>query len=933
MEYPHEHHQSFARDSRGDGYPRLSGESASSVSVVLSTTPIATVLGTTFSDTSLTPTGVQAFYYVVMATDSDNPGNSSAPPTKLSNPALPQSMAPPGPVSLTGALSTTSYGVSLSWTNSLSSEGVSSYQVLQNAVTINPTPVPYNPNLPTVTYFDSTIPGTGAPVTYTVLAQNGYGTTASNLITVTVAECNEGPITVTPDATTNSVTISWGPPLTPGFYGVGGYAVYKSLYGVPAANPTPIATGGATATPTPSAIYTVVFSPTVSFTITPVIDTTITNHMSYWVQPLDSNGHGGVVGTAPALNLAPTPPSSVGVAAPVGNNQIAVSWTEGTPGGFFNSPQNYVIFRLNYSTQTITPTPRFVAKVPYPQTSYTDIAPELTPGTLLAYQVELADALGNKSDPTLSSSDVTIDITPVFPLTPQVLPFSGSVSSITFSWRNPRADSVTNYQVYGSDYLANPTVTYVATVVPPTGTPTWVFNYAPSPIPWVANNYYVVAQNASGSSTPAAMGGIPGPAYNVTAVVPSGSQQVSLNWSLLATITPTPVIDSYDVYRSLAPESNFTPIATVLFPTAAYMDILPSPTPGVTYYYRVTGKSGQSAESPLYLDPTLTPVVTPDPYGSVLIWPNAPSGVTALSGANATTLNWAGNSSQEAVTGYSVYLDATQTPIAIIPATPGPTYSYVSQETPGNLSFYNVQANNISGPSVLSQAVSVLVPPTITPGISLTPPTYVIPTPGQTPAFSPSVWITGITYLTPVSGYSINRAIVQTPNSTPTYVSVNSVSNPVSYYQDTSFVPGYVNYYQVVANNGSGVTANPAASAKLGIGLWPNPPNFSFTGTANSVTLAWATPTGNVNVTGFDIYRSLYPTTTPNPTPLASLVVPVSIYSDSPVSTGMAYIYWMDAQNARAIAAIPRPKVLFRSSRLLLALLLSPKETNFIGRR
>ncbi len=851
----------------------------------------ASVTGTSYSDTTCSP-GPEAYYYVVMAADSDNPGNLSAQPSVPSNPALPQNMSPPGPVSLTGVLSTTTYGVSLSWTGSLSTENVTAYQVLQNS-SITLTTIPYAGS-GSVSYFDNTIPGTGQPVVYTVQATNAFGTTNSNPISITVAECSEASIIVTPDATTNAVTVTWQP-ATSGTYGLGGYQVYKSLYGVPANNPTPIAS--ATATPNP--FYVVTFNPTVGYTITPVIDTPIQNHMNYWVQPLDSTGHGGLVGVAvpPALNLAPTPPTNVGAAAPVGNDQIAVSWQAGTP-GFFDSAQRYVIFRLNFTTPT--PTPRFVAKVPATQLSYTDIAPELTPGTLLGYQVALADALGNTSDPA-SSNPVTTILLSNPPATPRVLPFTGSDTSILFSWAaNPRADSVTNYLVYGSDWLTvsgnTPTPVLVA---PATGTPTRVFTFAPTPTPWTANNYYLVAQNAVGNSQPATMNGIPVPAYNVTAVIPAGTQQVSVSWNLVPALTVTPVIDSYGIYRSLTPDANFTPVTTVPISTTGYMDVPPTATAGVSYYYRVTARSGQSAESPLYS------VLTPDPQGSVLIWPNAPSGLTSISGANQTTLYWAGNASQENVLSYVIYQNGTPT----MTVTPSPTLSVGFVETPGNLSVYQVVANNSAGPSTLSQAVSVLVPPAVTPSIGLTPPPYVTPVPSQTPAFYPAVWITGLTYSNAVGGYSINRLSVPTPSTTPTYVAIGSVNSPVSYYSDTGFAPGYVNSYQVVANNGLGLNSNPAVSAQWGVTLWPNPTNFSFAGNATSVTVSWATPTGNnVNVTGYDIYRSLYPTMTPNPTPLVSSTPPINNYFDSAVTTGTAYIYWMDAQNASGNSGLSAPQ-------------------------
>ncbi len=136
-----------------------------------------------------TPTGAEAYYYVVMAVDSDTPGNLSAQPTLPSNPALPQNMAPPGPDSLTGA--TLHHFL---WGKSFldgivvigAGNGLSGFAERCNFGDDSIF------KFGTVTYFDNTVPGTGLPVTYIVQATNNFGTTPSNSIFVTVVECNEG---------------------------------------------------------------------------------------------------------------------------------------------------------------------------------------------------------------------------------------------------------------------------------------------------------------------------------------------------------------------------------------------------------------------------------------------------------------------------------------------------------------------------------------------------------------------------------------------------------------------------------------------------------------------------------------------------------------------------------------------------------------------
>ncbi len=880
-------------------------------STVLSVTPLATVFGTAYSDTTAKSPGAAAFYYVVMAKDSQ--GHLSAQPTYAAGPDLPIKMSPPGQPTLSALVTLTTtpvigqngYGARLIWNSSLGSEGVTAYQVLQNGTPI--ATVPYQTATPTMTYDDSTLPAgnNGNLITvYNVVAVNTYGTATSNSVAVTLnAAVESAPIAVTPNATTNAVTLTWSP-ATPGTYGLAGYQLYKSLFGVPTVNPTPIPAGNPTATVTPTPFAVVTANPSVTAVLT-WVDTPIVNHMNYWVQPVDLTGHGGWLNSAPTpyLNLAPTPPSSVGVANPVGNNQIAVTWAPGGP-GFYGTQSDYVVYRVLVATPT--PTPLAVATVSATNVGYTDVVAG-SAGTTLGYEVGLVDAQGNTSDLTLSGNDVIL-VALTTPGVPTPLPFAGSANGIKFSWlNNPPADNVSSYSVFGPDW---PTVTVTPTplakvLATQTSTPTLV--YAPTPMPWAATYYYLLAQNSVGFSGPATLSGIPVPPYQVTAVMTPGTRQPQISWTMVPAPVSTPFVDSYGIYRSIYASKCFTPVATVPLPGGSYTDsALPTATAGVTYYYRITARAGdltgQLAES------SLCPGLTPDPLGSVQIWPNPPGGFSAMSGVTQTMLYWMGNNPQEGVTSYTIYLTnltGTPTPIATVVANLSPTvtYVFVATETPGNQSSYDVAANNIQGQGNFTQSITVLVPPAMTPTISLSPP----PSPTYFPSatLTPGVWITGFTFPNAVSGYNINRLSAPTPGTSdtpaasPTYFVMGSVAEGTAtpvVFEDTSEVPGYVNDYQVVANNAA-VSAVPTISAQLAVTLWPGAPNPQPMPSNSAVTLVRGTPVGDVPVISYDIYRSAYPSMTP--TPIATNIpYPFASYTDSGVSTGMPYVYWMTAQNA-----------------------------------
>ncbi|HJT25653.1 MAG TPA: hypothetical protein VJ873_13845, partial [bacterium] len=130
---------------------------------------------------------------------------------------------------------------------------------------------------------------------------------------------------------------------------------------------------------------------------------------------------------------------------------------------------------------------------------------------------------------------------------------------------------------------------------------------------------------------------------------------------------------------------------------------------------------------------------------------------------------------------------------------------------------------------------------------------------------------------------------------------------PVSFIEDAG-IPGYVNQYQVVANNGAGLSAVPTISAQLAVTLWPAAPHPTLQPSSNSITVAWVPPVGDVPVTLYNIYRNAYPTTTP--VLVATITPTAGIYVDASVTVGSAYLYWMDAQNASGGSALSGPQTI-----------------------
>ncbi len=885
-----------------------------------------------YSD-QLQNSGPGEYYYVVIGMDDQ--GNSSpitylvtatpgtpVPVTIFSSfPNCPQFAKPLAP-SLSGGVIATltpppggnNYGVILQWSGSLQSESVTTYQVLSNGTPIATEMVTQTP-YPTYGYIDQTIPYSASQTVltqYSVIASNGNGSVTSNTLSENIYQpnMNNGSIQVTPVATTNAVTVSWNPGV-PGTYGLSGYLIFKSTVGLP------IPTGTQSPTPTPLATYIIPAfgTPTLVYTDSGV---TNANGISYWVQPYATLVPGGVIASSvPAvLDLGPTPVFTVSAAATLGNNAFAVTWAGGGTAGFYGTPVAYEIFRENVAS-----TPKPIATVSYAQSSYTDYAVVVTPSTNMSYQISALDSLGNLSD--LSAPSNTVESAQIStlkaPIAPMGLPVVGGPSTLVYSWLwNPATDLVTAYNLYGPDYLSygptTPTPTPLAVYLPTiTYTPTFVAIATP----WVVNNYYVVAQNATGFSSPTTLSSLAVSQYSVSAGIPIPTQAVTVSWNLVnPTISPTPLIDSYDVYRSVTQGAQFTPLAIVPYPTMSYSDTTASA--GQSVYYRVTARS-KGIESSLY------PYMTPPPESGVLTWPNGPASFTANGAISLTTLYWASSPGGQGVTSYSIYQNGNLTPVATLAVTvsPSPTvYSVVVADTPGAGTGYQVVAQNSGGVSAAS--VSVLLSYGSAQTFSLTPPVWVSPTPNATQPYAPGVWVTGFTFnSTPtpngVNSYVIYRSIYPTPASTcvTCWSNEGTVSAPVSLSTTTPVwedvagpysgpVSGYINYYQIIPQNGFGLQGNPNPQTSVSITYFPAAP-ISLTAlpsaSVSNITLAWA-PGGDAPVTGYDVYRSTYPfvpvTFFANPTSGG----PASTYTDNSVTNGFAYFYWVSSE-AQGVTGAP----------------------------
>ena len=182
--------------------------------------PVASVVGTTFSDTGLTP--LSSHSYRVIA--GDGAGNLSGFSNTATASTPPDSTAPSSPTNLTG-VGSNSTTINLSWTASTDDVGVVGYNVFRDG---GATPIA---TVSATSYSDTGL-GIGSTHSYTVKAFDGSNntSTASNTVTVSTQGNDSTPptdptgLTATGSSTT-TIDLNWT--ASSDNFAVTGYKVFR----------------------------------------------------------------------------------------------------------------------------------------------------------------------------------------------------------------------------------------------------------------------------------------------------------------------------------------------------------------------------------------------------------------------------------------------------------------------------------------------------------------------------------------------------------------------------------------------------------------------------------------------------------------------------------------------------------------------------------
>ncbi len=522
-----------------------------------------------------------------------------------------------------------------------------------------------------------------------------------------------------------------------------------------------------------------------------------------------------------AITTGPPAAPSALTATAASAMQINLSWT--------NNAINQTGFKVERSPDNVT----FTQIATTAATTYSD--PNLAPKALYYYRVRATNTYGDSAYTNVSSATTLPDTTP--PTAPSNLTATAASSTqINLSWTASTDNvGVTGYQIQRCQGASCTAFTQIAA---PAGTGTTYIDTGLSPS--TSYSYEIIATDAAGNlSSPSNVGTattLAGPpaAPSGLAATAASATQINLSWTNNATNQ-----SGFKVERS--PDNvTFTQIGATAATITTYSD---SPLAPLTlYYYRVraTNGAGDSGYSNIASATTLADT-TP---------PTAPTNLTATAvSSSQVNLSWTASTDNVGVTGYKIQRCQSSgcTTFAQIAAPPGTGTTFSDTGlTPSTSYSYEIiaidAAGNLSSPSNIGTATTLLGPPAAPSGLT------------ATAASATQINLSWTNNATNQTGFKVERS----PDNV-TFTQIGTTGSTITVYSDSPLAPATTYYYRARATNAAGDSgySNVASAATLADTTPPTAPT-SLAATATSSTqinLTWTASTDNVGVTQYQIQR------------------------------------------------------------------------------
>jgi fibronectin type 3 domain-containing protein len=566
--------------------------------------------------------------------------------------------------------------------------------------------------------------------------------------------------------------------------------------------------------------------------------------------------------------LLPTPPSAPqNLQAVAGDGQVTLTWDPPSDDG--GAPiLLYTIYRGTSSGEE-----SFLIAVPL-ITTYIDLT--VSNGVTYYYQVSATNAVGE--GPRSNEASATPNPPATVPGAPQGLGATAGDATIALVWSPPSSDGgspITNYRIYrGTSSGGESFHIEIGNVLAYSDT---------SLTNGVTYFYKVSAVNAVGegpmsteaSATPTALPTVPGAPRNLQAT--PGDGQVALTWQAPSDDGGSPIL-LYTIYRGTTSGGESFLITVPLVTT--YTDA--TVTNGVTYYYQVSATNA-IGEGPLSSEVSATPNPPAGP-------PSAPQGLSATPGDATVTLTWSAPSSDggSPITNYKIFRGTSSNGETLL-TTIGNVLTYTDTAvTNGVTYYYKVSAVNSVGEGPRSNEASA------TPVASTTVPGA----PRDLGAVAGDATV-ALAWSSPASdgGSAITNYKVYRGTISGQLSLLATLPNVLSY-TDSAVTNGQTYYYKVTAVNavGEGPRSNEASGTPTSSQTVPSPPRqLSATPGDAQITLTWLAPSsdGGSPITNYRIYRG----PASGGESLLTTIGSEFSYSDTTVTNGLAYYYFVKAVN------------------------------------
>jgi titin len=387
-------------------------------------------------------------------------------------------------------------------------------------------------------------------------------------------------------------------------------------------------------------------------------------------------------------------------------------------------------------------------------------------------------------------------------------------------------------------------------------------------IPGGTYYYRVFDLNSSGSSLPSAIQTVQTvPSTTTITAVNFSSTEVDLTWQ------PVYGASSYYIERSTATNGSYGTLATVTSGPPFFKD--KTVTPDTTFFYRITAINGTGSQGP---SPEIT---TTTPLGSVTgltaVANNASNGEIDLSwnvltDANSYVLMRQNGTGQWASDSAAQTVGTDTVTVADTGLSDGTVYNYA------------VIAVNAQGNGAQSSAVSALT------------------LPGAPTLTAKSVSGSEVD-LSWNAVPSATSYVLQTQNSSGTWVNLTPSSPTATTFADTGLTGNTAYVFQVFAVNGTGTS--PASSTQTATTLLPTPADLAVVPSqtsGGSVTLNW---TPIANATGYNIERSTNDNQHFSFLNTSSLNGSSGTFTDNTTVPGTTYYYGIIATSTTEGSSIP----------------------------